>query len=152
MARRAQRFERVVLMAVSGEAATDSIHSARKIKNFRLSFARPIAPFDLGGGPGQGAGDAIFTMSERLKPRILYREKAKYTEEARQNRIQGTVVLNVVFGANGRIHDIRTISSLPHGLTETAIEATQRIRFQPAVQNGRAVSVRATLEFNFALY
>jgi len=61
-------------------------------------------------------------------------------------------MLTVVFGADGRIRDIRTIHGLPNGLTETSIEAAQKIRFQPAFQNGKPVSVRATLEYNFALY
>jgi len=103
-----------------------------------------------GGPPG---GDGILGMSPELKPTILYREKAKYTEEARQNKVQGTVMLTVVFGADGRVRDIRTIHGLPNGLTETSIEAAQKIRFQPAVdKNGKLVSVRATLEYNFALY
>jgi len=108
-------------------------------------------PVRIGGGPG-GLGDGIPVMSANLKPIILHREKARYTEEARQNRVQGAVMLTVVFGADGRIHDIRTIRGLPHGLTETSIEAAQKILFRPATQNGKPVSVRATLEFNFALY
>jgi TonB family protein len=111
-----------------------------------------------GGPPGPGGGDTTGccgnapVMSETLRPTILYREKAKYTEEARQNRVEGTVVLTIVFGADGRVHDIRTVRGLPYGLTETSIEAAQKIRFHPAVQNGKPVSVRATLEFSFALY
>ena len=83
---------------------------------------------------------------------ILSKERAKYTEEARQNRIQGTVVLSVIFGADGRIHDIRAVHSLPCGLTEEAMAVAQRIRFNPAVRGGKPVSVRSTLEYNFALY
>src|SRR5262245_12494965 len=106
----------------------------------------------IGGGITTGCcGDAPF-MSDKLKPTILYREKAKYTEEARLNKVEGTVVLTIVFGADGRIHDIRTVRGLPYGLTETSIEAAQKIRFHPAVQDGKPVSVRATLEFTFALY
>ena len=108
--------------------------------------------FGPGGGPTTGPGGDIAVMSETLKPTILYREKAKYTEEARQHKVEGTVALTVVFGADGRIHDIRTVRGLPEGLTETSIEAAQKIRFQPAVLNGKPVSVRATLEFSFALY
>jgi TonB family protein len=106
----------------------------------------------LGGGLTNGGGDGVPFMGPELRPTILYREKAKYTEEARQHKVEGTVVLTVVFGADGRIRDIRTVRGLPEGLTETSIEAAQKIRFQPAVQNGRPVSVRATLEFSFALY
>jgi TonB family protein len=108
--------------------------------------------FKLGIGRTDGKGDDPIVMSPRAQPTILYREKAKYTEEARQNKVQGTVMLTVVFGADGRIRDIRTIHGLPHGLTETSIEAAQKIRFQPAIVNGKATSVRATLEYNFALY
>ena len=103
-------------------------------------------------GSGPGIGDDIPTMSPNLRPTILYREKAKYTEDARLHKVEGTVVLTVVFGADGRIHDIRTVRGQPHGLTETSIEAARKIRFHPAVQYGKPVSVRATLEFNFALF
>jgi TonB family protein len=105
----------------------------------------------IGGGP-YGSGDGPIGMTDKLKPTILYREKAKYTEAARQNKIQGTVMLTIVFGADGRIHDIRTVRGLPDGLTESSIEAAQKIRFHPAVLNGKPVSVRATLEYTFNLY
>ncbi|HZF38658.1 MAG TPA: hypothetical protein VE715_07530, partial [Blastocatellia bacterium] len=42
-----------------------------------------------GGGRTTGYGDDIAIMSETLKPTILYREKAKYTEEARLNKVEG---------------------------------------------------------------
>jgi TonB family protein len=105
-----------------------------------------------GGGTYSGCCDGIPVMGPELRPTILYREKAKYTEEARQHKVEGTVVLTVVFGADGRIQDIRTVRGLPEGLTETSIEAAQKIRFHPAILNGKPVSVRATLEFSFALY
>ncbi|MFN6204257.1 MAG: TonB family protein [Acidobacteriota bacterium] len=105
-----------------------------------------------GGDMGLGGGRTVEPMSASLRPTILYKEKAKYTEEARQNKIQGTVVLNVVFTADGRITNIRVVRGLPDGLTEKAIEAAQRIRFNPAVKSGVPVSVRGNLEFTFNLY
>ncbi len=106
----------------------------------------------IGGGGVSGTDDDPFTATRTLKPTILYKEKAKYTEEARQQRVQGVVVLSVVFGADSRLHYIRVIHGLPHGLTETALAAAQLIRFRPAIHQGRPVSVRANLEYNFALY
>jgi TonB family protein len=105
-----------------------------------------------GGSRTTGIGNDSYVMSDNLKPTILYRERAKYTEQARLNKVQGTVLLTIVFGADGRIQDIRTVRGLPDGLTETSIEAAQKIRFHPAVLNGKPVSVRATLEFTFNLY
>jgi TonB family protein len=104
------------------------------------------------GGRTTGSGNKDLVMSEKLKPTILSRERAKYTEEARRNKIEGTVLLTIVYGADGRIQNIRTIRGLPDGLTESAIEAAQKIRFHPAVLDGKPVSVRATLEFTFNLY
>jgi TonB family protein len=77
------------------------------------------------------------------KPTVLYKEKAQYTKEAAQYRVQGVVVLNVIFTADGRITDIRVIHGLPDGLTEMAIDAARKIRFQPAKKDGQPIDVRA---------
>jgi TonB family protein len=94
----------------------------------------------------------IEPMTADLRPTILYKEKAKYTEIARINRVQGTVVLQVVFAVNGEIQDYRVVRALPDGLTHKAIDATRKIRFNPATRNGEPVSVRGQLEFTFNLY
>jgi TonB family protein len=86
------------------------------------------------------------------KPTTLYKEKAKCTKEARRNHVQGSVMLSAIFTADGQIVEIRVVRGLPDGLTERAIEAAQRMRFQPATRNGVPVNVRANLEFTFALY
>lgn len=115
---------------------------------------------NLGGGAAeQGGGlidglrlgeDAeIFDATNALQPRILFKEKARYTEEARQQAIRGSVVLSIVFGADARIYNIQVIQGLPQGLTETAIEAAKKIRFRPAIRNGVPVHVRMQVEFNF---
>src|SRR5262245_7932813 len=115
-----------------------------------------FAPPTLGGsgvGVGVGVGGgSIEPMTADLRPTITYREKAKYTEEARNNGVEGTVVLQVVFRMNGSITDIRVIRGLPDGLTEKAIEAAKKIRFIPAMCEGAPVSVRGSLEFDFNLY
>jgi TonB family protein len=95
--------------------------------------------------------DPIEPMNASLRPTILYKEKAQYTQEAKDNKVEGMVVLSVVFGADGQIGDIRVIKGLPHGLTQKAIEATSKIRFEPAMKDGRPVSVRGNLEFAFDL-
>jgi len=110
-----------------------------------------------GGVPGgvvnpKDGDDTIHQMSSSLRPTILYREKAQYTKEGKDNKIEGTVVLGAVFGVDGLISDIRVIRGLPHGLTENAIIAAKKIRFEPAMKDGRPVSVRGNLEFSFNLY
>jgi TonB family protein len=96
--------------------------------------------------------DPIQQMDASLRPTITYREKAKYTQEAKDNKVEGTVVLSVVFGADGQIGDIGVIRGLPYGLTQKAIEAISKIRFEPAMKDGHTVSVRGDIEFTFNLY
>ncbi len=103
-------------------------------------------------GKPSGTGNDIPFATRDMRPTITYKERAKYTEEARQNRIEGTVLLSLVLGADGQVYDIRVVRHLPAGLTEEAILAAKKIRFNPAVNNGRAVSVRMQLEYNFTLY
>jgi TonB family protein len=91
-------------------------------------------------------------MTERFKPNVTYYEKAKYTELARHNAIEGIVVLNVVFYPDGRIGRVRVIRGLPYGLTAQALIAAEKIRFQPAMRAGRDVAVSGNLEFAFNLY
>jgi TonB family protein len=107
---------------------------------------------DSAGGRDQGATDTIQPMSRSIRPLILYKEKAEYTREARNNKVEGTVVLNVVFRVDGQISEIKVIRGLPDGLTENAVIAAKKIRFEPAMKDGQPVSVRGTLEFTFSLY
>jgi TonB family protein len=83
---------------------------------------------------------------------ITYKEKARYTEIARMNRVVGTVALSVVFTEDGRVTDIRVVRGLADGLTRKAIEAAQKIRFQPATRDGKAQNVRGQLEFTYNLF
>jgi TonB family protein len=85
-------------------------------------------------------------------PIILQREKATYTDEARQNKVQGAVVISVVFQPDGKLGDIHVIQGLPNGLTGKAVEVAKKLVFRPAVKQNRFVATRGNLEFTFNLY
>lgn len=95
---------------------------------------KPAAPVDI----------------EPLK--ILTRHGASYTEEARQNGIQGTVVLRVTFLASGKIGSLSVIKALPFGLTEKAEEAARGITFIPAKKNGAPVTQTKVVTYTFSLF
>jgi len=109
-----------------------------------------------GGGPGGGGGgdySRIFTGKDvTTKARLISKPEPQYTEEARKNQITGTVVLKCVFSSGGQVTQIRTVSGLPHGLTERAIAAARQIKFVPATKDGHQVSMWMQLEYNFNLY
>jgi TonB family protein len=95
--------------------------------------------------PIQQMGDGV------SRPSVTYRERAEYTPEACRNKVKGVVALAVVFGLDGKIRDIRVIKRLPDGLTEKAIEAVAKTRFNPAMKDKQPVNVRVLLEYVFDL-
>jgi len=95
----------------------------------------------------------VFTIRDvDRRPVLVMRPEPGYTEEARQHAETGSVILKVVFSANGNVIDIRVASPLRYGLTEKAIEAAKKLKFIPAVKDGKFVSVWTQLEYNFNLY
>jgi len=82
---------------------------------------------------------------------ILSKPRPTYTAEARQLRIEGEVLLAVMFGASGDIHVERVIRGLGHGLDEAAQRAATQIRFNPAKKDGRPTDSDAVVHIVFAL-
>ena len=85
-------------------------------------------------------------------PKIVSTPEPQYTSEAEKARLEGTVVLWVIVGADGCAHNIRVERSLGKGLDEKAIEAVRRWRFLPAQRNGVPVAVQINIEVAFHLH
>jgi TonB family protein len=85
-------------------------------------------------------------------PKALYAPDPEYSEEARKAKYQGTVVLWVVVGPDGRPHAIKVYRTLGMGLDEKAIEAVRNWKFEPARKDGQPVAVQINVEVNFRLY
>jgi TonB family protein len=82
---------------------------------------------------------------------ILDKPKPNYTAEARQLKIEGEVLLQVVFTASGQIEVVKVVRGLGHGLDEAAVAAAQKIRFKPAQRSGQAVDYPATIHIVFQI-
>ena len=86
-----------------------------------------------------------------LPVEIEYKPKPSYTSEARQLHLEGEVLLEVTFGADGRVSVRRVVRGLGHGLDEQAVKAAQQIRFKPATRAGSPVDAVAVLHIVFQL-
>ena len=97
-------------------------------------------------------GERVFSGRDvEVKPRLRTKPEPTYTRKALDNKVQGTVILNVVFSKTGRVEYIQVFQGLPDGLTEECIKAAQKIEFVPAMKDGKAVSMWMQLEYYFAL-
>ena len=82
---------------------------------------------------------------------ILFKPTPVYTQEARNLRIEGEVLLEVVLEASGSLHVVRVVRGLGHGLDDNAVKAAQQIHFKPAVRNGQPTDSTVVLHIIFQL-
>jgi TonB family protein len=107
----------------------------------------------VGPGSGGGIGGGVYRVGGGvLPPKVVFDPDPDYSEEARKAKFQGTVVLWVIVGPDGRPRDITVQRSLGMGLDEKAVEAVRRWKFEPARKDGQAVAVQIAIEVNFRLY
>jgi TonB family protein len=120
-----------------------------------------------GGGSGRsvqqgGFGDTQSAKPEAPKKRaetgppqtpveILYKPKPDYTDEARKMKLEGEVLVRILFTASGEVRVIEVVRGLGHGLDDSATRAAQQIKFKPAQRDGQPVDSTATVHIVFQL-
>jgi len=135
-------------------------------------FGNGIAVGGQGDGRSNGRGGSVATGAfgaqqvAQLSPKterqldsgpptnpveITYKPNPVYTEEARQLRLEGEILLEVMFGANGQLHVTRVVRGMGHGLNEAAISAANKMKFKPALRNGTPVDSTAIVHVVFQL-
>jgi TonB family protein len=82
---------------------------------------------------------------------ITFKPNPVYTDEARNLRLEGEVLLEVMFSANGQLHVNRVVRGMGHGLDEAAVAAANKMRFKPALRNGQPVDSTAIVHVVFQL-
>jgi TonB family protein len=94
----------------------------------------------------------IFKMADGIvPPKVLSKVDPEYTQEDKDAKVEGSVLLKIVVTSAGTAEDIQVVKSLTPGLDEKAIEAIKKWAFQPGTKDGQAVDVYATIEVNFRL-
>ena len=86
------------------------------------------------------------------RPKLLYGPDPSYSDAARSWHLQGTVLLNVVVGTDGRVHGVQIARPLGLGLDERSAEMLATWKFDPATKDGVPVPVAVTIEVSFNLY
>ncbi|HEY9282364.1 MAG TPA: TonB family protein, partial [Pyrinomonadaceae bacterium] len=135
----ARSFEKYV------ELTPDSAESAEMRE--QLEALRVHASARVAGEPAAYTSDEVTT-----KAVVVARPEPIYTERARQEGVEGAIILRVVLASDGQVKHILVMRGLSHGLTENAIRAARAVRFIPATKDGRPVSQAVTIQYNFNIY
>jgi len=88
-------------------------------------------------------------------PKLLEKFKAQlvYPEEARANRVEGSVILQAVIRKDGRVGNIQLLRGVPDHpeFAASAIEAVRQWQYEPAELDGQPVDVFFTIFAEFKL-
>lgn len=115
--------------------------------------AKPVGAIAIAKGPTPPAipQAQVSTAPAKSAPKVLYKPKPEYTEEARSLRLEGTVYIKIHVSASGAVSVLGVQSGLGHGLDQAAVRAVQGMRFQPAMANGQPTDWDGVVNINFQL-
>lgn len=128
-------------------------------KPVRTSVILPIS-FKLSNGDDDSAQDQIFTVVENSpqfirgeEARITYMQKViKYPEQAKKDKIEGTVYVTFVVEKDGQISNAKVLRGIGGGCDEVALKAIQNMPpWIPGKQKGEAVRVQFNMPVSFNL-
>jgi TonB family protein len=102
-------------------------------------------------GNGVKAPNVYIPGSGVKAPKVLFQPMPNYTQEARQNRIEGIVLLQTVVRKDGTVDSFKVLRGLGYGLDESAINTVAtRWRFEPGtLPSGQPVDVQISIEISF---
>jgi protein TonB len=121
--------------------------------SFRLTFAVITIALTLTSA-SRAQEPTVYAPGDGVSlPSVTKQVRAQYTQEAMQNRIEGTVGLSVVVLANGTVGEVNVTESLDsiYGLDAEAVKAMRQWEFKPGTKDGKAVAVRVTVKMKFSL-
>lgn len=116
-------------------------------------FGIPDAPEVAIASPigGRFDGEAMDLGAGVTPPKAIHQPQPRYTEDARQARIQGVAILSAVIDAEGKVRNLKLVKGLPLGLSESALETVATWTYEPARLEGRAVAVNYHFTIGFWL-
>ena len=106
----------------------------------------------LGAGTGGGTGGGVYQPGAGIDPPTLVREvRPVYTDDARRQRIEGDVILEIVVRSDGSVGDVKVVQGLGGGLDRRAVDAVRQWKFSPAKRFGTPVDVLVEVAVEFKL-
>jgi protein TonB len=105
-------------------------------------------------GPRVREGDLVAQGAEGLTPAHMTRQASPaYPPLARQQRVEGTVLMNVLISETGHVLDAKVISGVnrPVGINESALQTVRRSTFAPGTKDGVRVKSWTTVRMDFKL-
>jgi TonB family protein len=98
----------------------------------------------------ESSGEADSTSPQAGTNYLLERVEPDYPEDAKQQHIQGPVVLKALVNADGSVREVKVISGDSH-LVKAASDAVGQWRFRPHLRAGKPIEFETRITVNFQL-
>jgi len=85
-----------------------------------------------------------------VKGKLIEAPKPVYPEEAKKQKIEGTVVVSIVIGHDGNVIRAKAKSG-PEALYAASEQAASKARFKPSTKDGEPVNVYGFMTYDFVL-
>jgi TonB family protein len=145
-----------MLLAIRRDLKKEQWEKLQEIRELRASgLAVPIPAAQTPPLKDPQSGGKIYRVgADPIEaPICLYQPMPRYTQEARDAKIEGLILLQGVIRKNGRIDGLKVLSGLGYGLDKSAFDTVAKEwRFKPGMLNGQPVDVLANIEISFRLY
>jgi protein TonB len=105
----------------------------------------------VGGVVGGRLGGTSVVMDYDRPPRLIHQTRPVYPEAAFIKKIEGIVLLEILIGIDGRVHEARVLQSVPL-LDAAALATVKQWRFESARKHGRPVATLARAPIQFTIY
>jgi TonB family protein len=149
----------ILLLASSAASAQSGRKSSIKVP---VSPPPPVAAPSPSPDPTKPAkpplpkfvdGERIYTSRETDDHfEILSKPEPHYTRTARRHRTHGQVLIRAILAADATVKHVEVLVGLPDGLSEEAVKVAHQIKFRPARQDDKPVSVWVELEYQFSIF
>lgn len=133
-----------VIEAAPDDEVTDEVEIADTLMDIDAAITGSLPSFN------DGVGDKFVASSQN--PKILHWEKPKYPEIARKAQMEGTVLVKVLVGPDGKVKDAQIIQGVNQILNKAALQAARKCTFIPGKQRDFPVRAWMALPFNFRLH
>ncbi|HUD22871.1 MAG TPA: energy transducer TonB [Acidobacteriaceae bacterium] len=121
------------------------------------------APPTESSNPNTNFSDLFDAVSDLIPPKILYQPPPKYSEIARQQKINGIATVSLIINVKGRPENVHITKSIADtvdpkqqaaalSLNQAVVDAVKKYKFSPAMKDGKPVAVYLNVEVNFEIH
>jgi TonB family protein len=146
-----QGARRIAVVALCVAVGLGTVATAAEL---RVSVAVPAAA--PAGGHGAVQSGAVDGTSARkvsggiMAGNVLSKVTPVYPQDAKDQKISGTVVLHAIIGKDGAISQLDAVSG-PAELRQSALDAVKQWVYKPYLLNGQPTEVETTITVNYSL-